>query len=48
MLEKEITHTLYMLMMVFMDHACPQPCKIVFDNNRQFTAVHTNVFGPNM
>lgn len=31
---------------VIYDHACPHPCKIVFDRNRQFTAVHTNVFGP--
>lgn len=31
---------------VIYDHACPHPCKILFDNNKQFTAVHTNVFGP--
>jgi diaminopimelate decarboxylase len=31
---------------VIYDHACPHPCKIVFDNNRQLTAMHTNVFGP--
>jgi ornithine decarboxylase len=31
---------------IIYDHACPRPCKIIFDRNRQFTAVHTNIFGP--
>ena len=32
---------------VIYDHVCPHPCKITFDKNqKQLTAVHTNVFGP--
>jgi ornithine decarboxylase len=31
---------------VIYDHACPSPCKIVFDNNKQLDAVHTAIFGP--
>jgi len=32
---------------VIYDHACPHPFKITFDKNqKQLTAVHTNVFGP--
>jgi ornithine decarboxylase len=31
---------------VIYDHACPQPCKIGFDKKQQFSAIHTNIFGP--
>lgn len=31
---------------VIYDHACPQPCKIGFDNNNNLKTVHTNIFGP--
>jgi ornithine decarboxylase len=31
---------------VIYDHAYPHPCKIIFDDNKQFAALHTAIFGP--
>jgi ornithine decarboxylase len=31
---------------VIYDHAYPRPCKIIFDDNKQFAALHTAIFGP--
>jgi ornithine decarboxylase len=31
---------------VIYDHACPHPCKVIFDIPRQLNTVHSNIFGP--